>query len=61
MRRTDEGRNEILEINTDVTGRKSIERVLQEKNDSRERANAKFQFQSEYGCGSRFTLLIPRN
>jgi rsbT co-antagonist protein RsbR len=36
MRRTDEGRNEILEINTDVTGHKNIERALQEKNDSLE-------------------------
>jgi PAS domain S-box-containing protein len=43
MRRTDEGRNEILEINSDVTGRKSIERALQEKNDSLERANARFR------------------
>ena len=61
MRRTDEGRNEILEINTNISDQKSIKRALQEKNDSREHANAKFQFQSECGRGSRFTLLIPRN
>jgi len=42
-RRTDDGRSEILEINTDVTDRKSIKRALQEKNDSLERANAKFR------------------
>jgi len=42
-RRIDAGRNEILEINTDVTDRKNIERALQEKNDSLERANAKFR------------------
>ena len=42
-RRTEEGRNEILEINTDITDRKGIKRALQEKNDSLERANAKFR------------------
>ena len=42
-RRTEEGRNEILEINTDVTDRKGIKRALQEKNDSLERANARFR------------------
>jgi PAS domain S-box-containing protein len=43
MRRTSEGRNEILEINSDVTDRKSIERALQEKNDSLERATLEFR------------------
>src|SRR5258708_11168272 len=42
-RRTDAGRNEILEINTDVTDRKKIERTLQEKNDSPERTEPKFR------------------
>ena len=42
-RQTDEGRNEILEINTDVSDRKNIKRALREKNDSLERANAMFR------------------
>jgi protein-histidine pros-kinase len=42
-RRTESGQDEILEINSDVTARRDVERALQEKNESLERANSRFR------------------
>jgi protein-histidine pros-kinase len=43
LRQTDDGGSEILEISTDISGRKRMEEALLEKTTSLERANAKFQ------------------
>jgi protein-histidine pros-kinase len=42
-RRTDDGRTEILEVNSDVTERKRIEETLEEKNIKLEQASRRFQ------------------
>ncbi|MBZ5591324.1 MAG: PAS domain S-box protein [Acidobacteriia bacterium] len=42
-RRTDDGRTEMLELNTDITERKSIERSLEKKNAELEQASRRFQ------------------